>query len=157
MNNFILKTICIIIVSMLVPVTVGLKHEPDSVTAFDIMFFICKLDVDGHLIYNVTCIADEIVNESVLIHFYGSGTFTKFNEVDVHTELFIDHLSQGESGLFKTKDQVFRVVPILRRPIVPFFHGEAETIFHGYVVHTYITIMMAYCLQEDYSIHVYVT
>jgi len=154
MNTVMFKIICTaIIISMLVPATVGLQCGTDNATVSStkILIDIYKIDTDGHLVYNVTSIVNDFDNETILIHFFGSGPFTRLNQVDVHTELFIEHLPQGESGLFKTKDQVFRVIPIIRRPIVPFFGGEMETTFVGWIMYSHITIIMAYLWQYDYD------
>ncbi len=132
MNNIILKIIGIcIITSLLIPVSVGLKDDSDKIGVLTTdslaVIILYSLDNDGHLIFNVTnnCIKD-IDNLTILVHVYGSGPFTSFNQVDVNTEIFIQNLPIGESGLFKTKGQVFKVRSLFRKPIVPFFNGELE-------------------------------
>lgn len=151
--NITFKIMCIVvIVSMLVPMTVGLKCETDNPAALDTKIYLAiyKIDNDGHLVYNLTCVIGDIANETMLIYFYGSSPFTRLNQVDVHTELFIEHLSEGESGLFKTKDQVFRVLPIIRRPFIPFYKGEMELIFLGHIIKSHIYKWWTFIQQDDY-------
>ena len=153
MNNIILKTIGIcIIASLLIPVTVGLKCTPNDTnapTGTFITVFINKIDDDGHLIFNVSNYALQCLsNATIYICLYGSSPFIRCNQVDIHTELFIQHLSGRQSGLFKTKDQVFKVRPIFRRPVIPFFYGEITTAFNGYTIKTPITKLMMLVYSE---------
>ena len=132
MNKILLGIIGIcIIASLLIPATVGLKCDSDKmdVSTTDSLIAIVtkKIDDDGHLIFNVSNHAiKDIDNATILVYLYGSGPFTNFNQVDVHTEIFIQNLPISESEFFKTKDQVFKVLPIFRRPVIPFFNGELE-------------------------------
>ena len=139
--------ICIVI-GLLMPVTVGLKYNSDNMdsnsmdSAIDII--IDKIDDDGHLTFAVRnyCIID-VDNATILIRFRGSCPFMNRNNVDVDTEIFVEHLPIGEKGLYKTKDQVFRVLPIIRRPVVLFFGGSIDVRFNGYIREVPITKMMA--------------
>ena len=97
MNNIIIKTIGIcIIVSLLIPVTVGLKCDSDDTNASTDSFIVIslsKFDDDGYLVFTVRNYAiKDLDNATMLIHFRGWGWFTTLNKVDVNTELFVEHL-----------------------------------------------------------------
>ena len=149
MNKILLRIIGIcIIASLLIPVTVGLKCDlvgTNTSTDSVIVINLNKIDDDGHLVFNVSHYATkDLDNATMHIHLCGSSPFIRFNQVDIHTELFIQHLSNGQSEFFKTKDQVFKVRPIFRRPIIPFFSGEITLVFNGYIRVSAITKLLAF-------------
>lgn len=123
--------ICIII-GMLVPTTVGLNCNLDDREGVVIIMG-DSYDDDGHLTFSVLngCTVD-VDNETILIRFRGSCPFIKRNQVDVDTEIFVNHLPPTQKGLYKTKHQVFNVLPIINRPLILFFSGEVVVNFNGY-------------------------
>lgn len=129
MNKILLKILGIcIIISLLIPTTIGLKCDSDDdkeiLTNSFIMILLDRINKDGHLIFNVSSYCNkEVNNVTILIHLYGSNPFINLNKVDVNTEIFIQNLPIGESELLKTKDQVFKVRPLIRRPLVLIFYG----------------------------------
>lgn len=138
MNKILLKILGIcIITSLLLPTTIGLKCDSDDdtdiLTNSYIAILINRINNDGHLIFNVSNLGiEEVNNATILIHFYGSSPFFNLNNVDINTEISIQNLSSGESELLKTKDQVFKVRPLFRRPLVFFFFGIMDMIYNGY-------------------------
>ena len=102
MNDIILKVMGIcIIVSILVPITVGLKCDSDDINMSTLDSFILitlsKIDDDGYLILNVTncCIVD-IDDITMYVYFSGTGPIFGFNKVDIDTEISVQNLPIGE-------------------------------------------------------------
>ena len=154
MNDSILKIIGIcIIASLLIPVTIGLKCDSDDIntsTPSFIVIFINRIDDDGHYFFDVSNYAVEDLNNATMhIQLWGSGPFISFNNVDVNTEIFVQNLPIGESKLVKTKDQIFKVRPIFRRPLVPFFIGKMNLAFNGHSGTSPITKMLEFT-QADF-------
>jgi len=157
MNNIIIKTIGIcIIVSLLIPVTVGLKCDSDDTNASTDSFIVIslsKFDDDGYLVFTVRNYAiKDLDNATMLIHFRGWGWFTTLNKVDVNTELFVEHLPIGEERSFKTKDQVFKVRPLFRRPLIPFFSGKMTLAFNECTRTSSIMKMLAFTYRDVFEI-----
>jgi hypothetical protein len=109
-----------------------------------------RINKDGHLTFNITNYCSEDIEDiTINIEFYGSSPITNLNKVNVNTEIIIENLSIGESGLFKTEDRIFKVRFLINRPLVFYFNGAITMELNDFSKKTYIRKLIGFWMMNE--------